>query len=175
MEVKNDKSTRFMDEVGIIPKWLFVLAGVALVAAVVGLMFISTKDKTAPPMWAMGLLGIIPGTFLGCYILLIGYINRDSGRRNMSRLAWTLIAIFIPNALGIVLYFVLRKPRAEHCPQCGAVVEPGFGFCPHCRHRLGLVCPHCQRSVQAGDKFCPYCGGELATAQIDHGESQRSS
>jgi predicted amidophosphoribosyltransferase len=52
-----------------------------------------------------------------------------------------LLAIFIPNALGIVLYFVLRKPRIANCPQCGAVVEPGFGFCPQCRHRLTAVCP----------------------------------
>ncbi|MGA7375746.1 MAG: zinc ribbon domain-containing protein, partial [Candidatus Sulfotelmatobacter sp.] len=85
-------------------------------------------------------------------------------RRGMSRLLWTLIAIFVPNGLGIVLYFVLRKPRAVTCPQCNAEVEPGFSFCPRCRNRLRPACPHCQRSVDLGDKFCPYCGGTLESA-----------
>jgi predicted amidophosphoribosyltransferase len=79
----------------------------------------------------------------------------------MSRLGWTLLAIFVPNALGIVLYFVLRRPRLLHCPQCRTVVEPGFGFCPRCRAPLNAVCPLCQRSVNEADTFCPYCGGDL--------------
>jgi predicted amidophosphoribosyltransferase len=99
---------------------------------------------------------------LGCWAVLIGYINQDAGRRRMSRLLWTLIAIFVPNGLGIVLYFVLRKPRIAHCPQCDAEIEPGFSYCPRCRTRLRPICPHCQRSTDHDDKFCPYCGGDLA-------------
>lgn len=98
---------------------------------------------------------------MACYVLLIGYVSSDAGRRGMSRLGWTLLAIFIPNALGIVLYFVLRKPLIATCPQCGGPLEPGFGFCPQCRHHLNPTCPKCQRSVHAGDKFCPYCGSDL--------------
>jgi RNA polymerase subunit RPABC4/transcription elongation factor Spt4 len=82
----------------------------------------------------------------------------------MSRLLWTLVAILVPNGLGIVLYFVLRKPLSTHCPQCDAVVEPGFSYCPRCRTRLRPACSHCQRSVDLGDKFCPYCGGSLEPA-----------
>jgi predicted amidophosphoribosyltransferase len=82
----------------------------------------------------------------------------------MSRLLWTLIAIFVPNGLGIVLYFVFRKPRTIYCGQCNAEVEPSFSFCPGCRSRLQPVCPHCQRSVDPGDKFCPYCSEPLELA-----------
>jgi predicted amidophosphoribosyltransferase len=109
-------------------------------------------------------MGVLAGTVLGCYAVLIGYINQDSGRRGMSRVLWTLMALFVPNGLGIVLYFVLRKPRTAHCPQCNAAVEPGFSFCPRCRNRLQPTCPHCQRSVDPGNKFCPYCGGALEPA-----------
>ena len=55
----------------------------------------------------------------------------------------------------------ITEPPLTVCPQCGAPLEPGFGFCPGCRYRLNPGCPKCQRAVHAGDKFCPYCGGDL--------------
>jgi RNA polymerase subunit RPABC4/transcription elongation factor Spt4 len=163
MPVKNETSTRFMDEVRIISPWAFFFALVGFMVPWAAIAFTLTNKTAARPLPVpvMLLLGLVGGAAIACYILLIGYINLDAGRRGMSRLGWTLLAIFVPNALGIVLYFVLRKPRTLHCPQCGVVVEPGFGFCPRCRYRLSAVCPQCQRGVNAGDKFCPYCGHDL--------------
>jgi hypothetical protein len=106
---------------------------------VVLMVAIGHGDHNAPPLALRVLLGVIGGTLLGCYVVLIGYVNRDAGRRGMSRGLWTLLAIIVPNALGIVLYFILRKPRTGNCPQCDAEVEPGFSFCPRCRHRLQPV------------------------------------
>jgi len=157
----NQTSTRFKDELGIISPWAFFIAFLGFLSMVVVMVVLVGRDQNAPPVAVRWLLGIITGAVLGCYIVLIGYVNRDAGRRGMSRLLWTLIAVFVPNGLGIVLYFVLRKPRTTSCPQCGAMVEPGFGFCPKCRYHLQPVCPHCQRGVNPGDKFCPYCGGSL--------------
>jgi hypothetical protein len=161
MTTRNQTSTRFKDEIRIISPWAFFLAALALVSITVLLVVVVGQDNHAPSLAVRCLLGIVAGTVLGCYIVLIGYVNRDAGRRGMSRVLWTLLAIFVPNALGIVLYFILRKPRTSNCPQCDAEVEPGFSFCPRCRHRLQPVCPHCQRSVGLGDKFCPYCGEAL--------------
>src|SRR6266550_3692290 len=146
--VKNETSTRFMDEVRIISPWAYLFA-------ILGFLM---------PLAAMVPLAIFGGTILGCYVLLIGYVNRDAGRRGMSRLGWTLLAIFIPNALGIVLYFVLRKPRIATCPQCGAPVQSGYGYCPKCGKNLGLHCPRCQHAVHADDVYCPYCGNPLTAA-----------
>ena len=165
MPVKNETSTRFMDEVRIISPWAFAFALLPFAAAAGAVVLVALTEKTdVPPLPLLALFGIAGATAVACYILLIGYVNRDAGRRGMSRVLWTLLAIFIPNALGIVLYFILRKPRISNCPQCSAVLEPGFAFCPRCRHRLAPVCPQCQRSVNAGDKFCPYCGGDLGTS-----------
>src|SRR6266700_7603813 len=111
-------------------------------------------------------IDVFGGTALGCYVLLIGYVNRDAGRRGMSRLGWTLLAIFIPNALGIVLYFVLRKPRSATCPQCGNTLQPGFNFCPHCSYKLSPSCPQCQRVVGVNDVYCPYCGTSLRSQAV---------
>lgn len=165
MSIKNETSTRFMDEIRIISPVAFVFALLPFVAVAAAIVFVALTQKTdIPPLPVLVLIGIAGATAVACYILLIGYINRDAGRRGMSRLGWTLLAIFVPNALGIVLYFVLRKPRTSTCPQCAAVVEPGFGFCARCRCPLNAVCPQCKRSVDSGDKFCPYCGGVLGLA-----------
>jgi hypothetical protein len=161
MVTGNQSSTRFKDEIRIISPWAFFIAAFVLAAMVALLVVMMGKDPNAPSIWLRALMGVIGGTLLGCYVVLIGYVNRDAGRRRMSRLLWTLIAIFVPNGLGIVLYFILRKPRATNCSQCGAEIEPGFSFCPRCRNRLQPVCPHCQRSITPGDKFCPYCGGDV--------------
>src|ERR1700691_1771705 len=151
MTTRNQNSTRLKDEIRIISLWAFFIAALALVARPVLLVAVGGRDHDAPPLAVRWLLGVVAGTVLGCYIVLIGYVNRDAGRRRMSRVLWTLIAIFVPHGLGIVLYFVLRKPRTVNCSQCDAEVEPGFSFCPRCRNRLQPVCPHCQRSVVRGD------------------------
>jgi len=161
MTLGNQTSTRSKDEIHIFAPWAFSLFGIVFLTIVVLFVTIVGRDPKAPPLVTRCLLGMLAGAVLGCYAVLIGYVNQDAGRRGMSRLLWTLIAIFVPNGLGIVLYFVLRKPRAVTCPQCNAAVEPGFSYCPSCRNRLRPACPHCQRSVDPGDKFCPYCGGTL--------------
>jgi hypothetical protein len=165
MPVRSDSSTRFADQLRIIPMWAYIVAILGYVAAGAAVVFAALSSKNSDPFFrgpVLVPLGLAGGTVIACYVLLIGYINQDAGRRGMSRLGWTLLAIFIPNGLGIVLYFVLRKPLAPNCPQCSGRVEPGFGFCPHCRCRLTPVCPQCQRTVHLNDKFCPYCGVDLA-------------
>jgi RNA polymerase subunit RPABC4/transcription elongation factor Spt4 len=164
MPIKNDTSTRFVDELRIISPWGFFIAFLAFSAMVALLVLVTPADKVPPSKAVLALLGVVLGAVAACYVLLIGYINRDAGRRRMSRVSWTLLAIFIPNALGIVLYFILRKPRMANCSQCGAVVEHGSSFCPQCRYRLAPSCRQCQRSVNASDKFCPFCGTDIVTA-----------
>jgi RNA polymerase subunit RPABC4/transcription elongation factor Spt4 len=161
MPIKNETSTRFMDEVRIISPWAYVFATLPLLAGFAAVVFATLSGEPPMPMVGMVALATVGGTLLGCCILLIGYVNADAGRRGMSRLAWTLLAIFIPNALGIVLYFVLRKPRIATCPQCGNALQPGFNFCPRCNHKLSPSCPQCQRLVGVNDVYCPYCGTSL--------------
>ncbi|MGA3091078.1 MAG: zinc ribbon domain-containing protein [Terriglobales bacterium] len=175
MRLNHETSTSLMDEIRIISPWAFFLAILGFLAAIAVVVYASVSGKPPMPLAAMVAMAIVGGTIVGFYILLIGYVNRDAGRRGMSRLAWTLLAIFIPNALGIVLYFVLRQPRFATCPQCGTPLEPGFGFCPRCRYRLGPVCPKCQRTVQAGDKFCPYCGGDLGAGANEMADGAQKS
>jgi RNA polymerase subunit RPABC4/transcription elongation factor Spt4 len=166
MQVKNEVSTGFKGEIKIIPEWAWALAAIAfaipqvLLTGVVGL-------ATAPA--ALGirvLVGIVAGGLLGCYCLLIGYVNRDAQRRGMSPLLWTVVAVVVTNGLGIILYFILRQPLQRACPQCGSAVKSGFNFCPQCSGQLSPSCGKCQRVVGAGDVYCPYCGVALGVEGV---------
>jgi len=163
MRVRNETQTRFSDEIRNISPIAYFLAFLGFAGIQVLILTLMAHDPKAPPLWGRVGIALFGGVLLAVWVLLIGYVNRDSGQRGMGRVLWTLVAIFVPNALGIVLYFILRKPRLASCPQCGTHVELGFGFCPKCRYRLQPICPHCQRGVQPGDVFCPYCGGALDT------------
>jgi RNA polymerase subunit RPABC4/transcription elongation factor Spt4 len=162
MQVKNETRTGFTAEIKIVPLWAWVLAIIAFVAAQIVFNGAALWHSAgAPPAWCRAVLGVLAGIGGGCFLLLIGYINRDAKRRGMSPTLWTIMAVIIPNALGIILYFLLRQPRSSACPQCGNAVQTGFNFCPRCNHKLGPSCPQCQRVVGVNDVYCPYCGTPL--------------
>jgi hypothetical protein len=148
-------------EIRIVPVWAWVLAGIGFVSMQFVFNAVLARQTDAPPAWARPLLGVLAGLVLSCFLLFIGYINRDAKRRGMSPALWTIVAIIIPNALGIILYFVLRQPLRSGCPQCGNAVQAGFNFCPRCNHKLSPNCPQCQRVVGVNDVYCPYCGTTL--------------
>src|SRR6185503_6898248 len=77
-----------------------------------------------PPAPIQVLVSVLPGFIMAFLVLMIGYVNKDAGRRGMSRTLWTLLVIFIPNAIGFILYFLLRSPIRIQCPKCDAVVDP---------------------------------------------------
>jgi len=161
MQVKNETRTGLTAEIGIVPPVAWVLAGIVFVAAQIFFNSMGLWHSGAPPAWCRALLGLLAGIGGGCYVLFIGYINRDAKRRGMSPLLWTLVAVLIPNTLGILLYFILRQPRSGACPQCGNAVQAGFNFCPRCNCKLSPSCPQCQRVVGVSDVYCPNCGTSL--------------
>jgi hypothetical protein len=78
------------------------------------------------------LLGLVGGVLAAAYFLLAGYIYVDAAPRGMPPIPWTALAVLIPNCVGFVLYFLLRKPILHPCPSCGRGVVPDAAFCPHC-------------------------------------------
>lgn len=162
MELKNETKLGFSAEVSIIPMWAWILAVIAFAALQVVAQVI--RQPGDPTHFVRALMGLLVGAVVACYLLLLGYITRDARRRGMSPVLWTLVAILVPNALGMLLYFILRQPIRSACPQCGSFVQSGFNFCPHCSHKLGSSCPKCQHMVTATDVYCPYCGTPVAAA-----------
>ena len=155
---------RFSDELRIIPRTAWAIALLAYGCLFWLLMFVAMPNDRKLSNWPLvdqiAFSAGIP-LFLLAAILLIGYINADARRRGMRYVMWTLLAIFLPNSLGIILYFVLRDPLPVRCGKCGAPGRPNFTFCPTCGAQLSAACPACKRAVEPGWKRCPYCGTGL--------------
>jgi len=111
--------------------------------------------------WQKELFAFSIPILLVIFVLLIGYVYADAKRRGMRYVMWTLLATFVPNAIGIILYFLLRDPLPAPCPSCGVLVRGTFTFCPHCGSALRPSCPHCGRAVERGWANCAYCGMRL--------------
>jgi hypothetical protein len=82
-------------------------------------------------------LPILLPMILAGYTLLIGYIYGDARRRGMRYVMWTLLAIFLFNGIGVILYFILREPLQVYCSRCGTgstthprVLPALRGWCP---------------------------------------------
>jgi len=163
--------SRFEREWAVIPtaaRWLAVLAALldaVLMAAVFLLPATAHGDAKAVlvllPIFLLSLLG---GVALALWVLLIGYVYADAQRRGMNAVLWTPLAIFIPSAIGIILYFILRDPMAVPCPGCGTPARKGHAFCASCGAPVRRACPQCRQPVEAAWRNCASCGASLATA-----------
>jgi membrane protease YdiL (CAAX protease family) len=162
--------SRFSEEMKVIPRPARIIAVVAaLLVPFVALCFVVVvrlNPAHGSLAWVpfAALAGVAVMVMVSIYILLVGYIVGDSRRRGMRPLLWALLAIFIPNAIGIILYFILREPLLQHCPKCGAGSRPSFTFCSVCGEALSKTCPSCRGPVQPGWSHCAQCGTLLPTA-----------
>lgn len=166
--------SRFEQEWAIVPKtarWLAIFAGLCftgLMATVFLLPALAAGDSRAmlalTPIFLLTIaVGAVP---LAAWVLLIGYVHADAGRRGMNALLWTLLAIFIPSAVGIILYFILREPIAVPCPSCGAPARKGHAYCASCGAAVRRACPQCRQAVEPSWRNCPSCGAALAAAPL---------
>ena len=95
------------------------------------------------------------------WTLVLGYVYGDARRRGMRYGMWTLLAVFIPNGIGVVLYFILREPMPSYCSKCGSPAKQGHAFCPSCGANVLPSCSQCHRAGQPGWSHCAWCGAKL--------------
>jgi hypothetical protein len=144
----------------IIPFAAWVTAAVILVVMFLLMSWIMTRESNVPLAIRI-LLPVVPPLALAGWTLLIGYIYGDARRRGMRYVMWTLLAIFIPDGIGVILYFILRDPIPGYCSKCGSRAQPGHAFCPRCGANLLPACSQCHRAGQPGWSHCAWCGAKL--------------
>ena len=161
--------SRFQDEVELVPRPAFAV-GVCVWLAFFLLMFLVPIGHDPQlrnwPLAGKLAISILPGLPLFFLASLVGYVYADAKRRGMRYVMWTWLAALIPNAIGIILYFVLRDPLLLNCTHCGVQVRTGFAFCPKCGGSLSQACPQCRRAVETGWTHCVYCGASLSGAGL---------
>ena len=161
----NQAKSHFRSELAIIPTVARVIAVLAFVITQICLLgLLPHYERDIPPMPFMVLISVGGGIIVAIIILLIGYVNADSKRRDMNALLWTLLVIFVPKALGFLAYFLLRKPLLSPCPQCGTPVRADYAYCQKCGRGLRPFCCHCGRAISDDFVCCPYCGKPLGAA-----------
>jgi len=144
----------------VIPFGGWIAATIVFLLFFLGLIALTTCMPGAP--WPVRFFGpIVVPLMLAGYTLLIGYVNGDARRRGMRYVMWTLLAIFLGNGIGVILYFILREPLLVYCPRCGAGVQPSHAFCPRCGGGVQPACRACHRTVQTGWTHCAWCGTQL--------------
>jgi len=156
--------SRFKDEFSIISRtgkliaflvWLVLTAGLVTLFAVVG-------KPDDPPFWVRVYICVLVPVPLSIFALVVAYIHADAKRRGMRHVMWTWLAVLIPNAIGVILYFIFRDPLLAPCGRCGATAKRTFAFCPSCGAALHPACPSCRRAVEPQWANCAYCGARLA-------------
>jgi hypothetical protein len=165
---------RFREEFRIVPRWLKILCillyllAIAITIVVVQVSpearFADLRDD--PGAATVAAVGIVTGVSIlfACFILMLGYVNRDARRRGMNSALWTLLVLVLsPGYVGIgfIIYFLIREPLPYSCPRCSQLVGPRFNFCPNCKCDLHPSCPSCKHEIAETDRFCPYCAYEL--------------
>ena len=151
---------RLCEQLKVIPRTGWVIALLIYMGFAIGAGFIGWGN--APfGLWGYGIAVIAAPLIPAVYVLLVSYIYGDASRRGMRAVPWTLLAIFIPSALGIILYFLLRRDFCDLCPNCGEAAGPGFSFCPYCGSSIKRKCPQCRHPVDSEWFNCPHCGTVL--------------
>jgi len=155
----------FRKALGIIRPTAWVITALIYLATVIGISLAVRygNDPTMRQWPAMAQVAfvVLISLMFPALVLLIGYVYADAKRRGMRYVMWTLLAIFLPDAIGIILYFILRDPLPAQCPGCATMVPSKFTFCPQCGTALKPRCPQCGKAVQPGWTHCVECGTKL--------------
>jgi hypothetical protein len=155
--------SKLSENLKVIPGPAKIIAWIASLglAGLIAYVLVFPPDKKPTPVAAQAILPILVFAVVFVIVMLEGYVYGDAKRRGMRYVMWTLLAIFVPDAIGIILYFVLRDPLPVTCPKCGTSVVSKLTFCPSCGTSVKPTCPQCGKPVDLSWKNCGHCGAAL--------------
>ncbi len=150
-------------ELRLLPRWSIAAALFAFVSVLYIFWVIVPAHRHHQLPFAPRLFFALTWSELAAfYMLMVGYISRDTARRGMQARAWVVICLMLPGGVGAVLYFLLREPLISLCPACSSKVQQSYHFCPQCAYQLSASCQRCYTSMGLTDRFCIECGYDRA-------------
>jgi hypothetical protein len=157
-------STSFSEEMQLIPRWSVAAAAFAFVAMqyLFWQVFPEHRHHDPPPFGLRLYLALSWSALASLYMLMVGYVTRDTKRRGMQARIWIVVCLVLPGGIGAVLYFLLRQPLISLCPSCSTRVQSEYHYCPQCAFQITASCGRCYRSVRPSDLFCVHCGHDRA-------------
>ena len=117
---------------------------------------VNTSFVLLPILLFVGMLALLIPILIG------RYVYKDAKSRNMDAVLWTLVAVFVPGLIGLLIYLVVRGSSAGlSCPGCQKPVTSEYTLCPYCGRALKASCPSCAAPVDNAWRMCPKCGTAL--------------
>ena len=131
---------KFRQFLSVVPKPIRTLGMIVLILFVpigttVGFFAAKANGQLVTSLVCGLLGGTAMGIFLAIWVMCLGYVYEDAGRRMMPPVLWILVAILVPNLLGFLIYFAVRRPIAQPCAKCGQPVRANARFCSWCGHQ----------------------------------------
>ncbi len=122
---------------------------------------VAYHESAGAPVALLWIAGAIAFALLIVLLLMARYVYHDAKSRGMSPVLWTLVAVFVPYLLGLIVYLIARTPLLRRCSSCGALSPNESAFCPKCGKPLRSRCPKCQFPLEEDHRFCPACGSTV--------------
>ncbi len=156
----DDQSPTLSSELQLIPRWS-VAAAVFAFVAILYVFWVVVPRSHPHHQFPFGLrlyFALSWSALSALYMLMVGYVCRDTQRRGMRARFWIIVCLVLPGGIGSVLYFLLRQPLIALCPACGTRVQAEYHFCPQCMYQLSASCRRCYSTMGLTDRFCVECG-----------------
>jgi magnesium-transporting ATPase (P-type) len=83
------------------------------------------------PVWYV-VAGSLIVLLLSMYTVIAIFIYKDATRKKMNVWLWVTAVIYVPNFIGLLLYFIVRRQHARRCTRCGGSMGKDFEYCPYC-------------------------------------------
>ncbi|MGL4738990.1 MAG: zinc ribbon domain-containing protein [Cellulosilyticaceae bacterium] len=114
------------------------------------------------------LVGILMLLMVGILVAVGRIVYKDAKALGMNAALWTLLAVCLPNFVGVIIYLVVRSntPKVVKCSKCQAQVKENYNVCPECGSQFTAFCEHCRKPVEIGMKCCPYCGEDATVLEM---------
>lgn len=141
----------------------WILTMIFMTAPIVVIFFAGAEILQSTRLTPLLLLAFIAPVLLfgGMIALIAGFVYRDAPKRGMDRWMWMTIAVYVPNLIGLIIYFITRSNNSTKCLNCGKSIKSEFEVCPYCSTQLNTNCPQCGKKVLADWQVCPYCKNSL--------------